>query len=391
VRILYCAIDQVVPGTKGGSVHVRAVADGLAALGHEVHVLAQSGTGGFPMGGARWHEMRPPLGSNRLRLARAGRVGAIARALKPDVVMERYFNFGGEGMRAASRVGALAVLEVNAPVVDYAGSPKRLLDRLLLVEPMRRWREWQCRRAGLVVSPSRAILPGWLPADRIVEVEWGADTDRFRPGAAGPVPFERRPGDLVAVFAGAFRPWHGAIHLVEAMRRIETTGTPAVRAVLAGDGPELPRVREAARGLERVTFAGAVAHDTMPALLAAADVGVAPFDVHAHAPLSIAFYWSPLKVFEYMASGLPVVAPDIAGLRRIVTDGREGALYDPADGGALARTLERLRDPALRRRLGDAARERAVRDFSWAGHCLRLAAAMQRALEARGRARSAGS
>jgi glycosyltransferase involved in cell wall biosynthesis len=387
MRILYCAIDQVVPGTNGGSVHVRAVADGLAALGHEVHVLAQRGAGGFPSGGAHWHEMGPPLGSNRLRMARAGRVAAIAHTLKPDVVMERYFNFGGEGMRTASRVGALAVLEVNAPILDYPGSPKRLLDRLLVVEPMRRWREWQCRIADLVVSPSRAILPAWLPADRVVQLEWGADTDRFRPDALGVVPFERAPRDVVAVFAGAFRPWHGAVHLVEAMRHIEADGTPAIRAVLAGDGPELPRVRDAARGLSRVTFVGPVDHDAMPALLASSDVGVAPFDVSAHPPLSLAFYWSPLKIFEYMASGLPVVAPGIEGIRRIVTDGEQGALYDPADAGALARTLERLTDPRLRRRLGSAARERAVREFSWSGHCRQLQAAIARAL-ASGRAAS---
>jgi glycosyltransferase involved in cell wall biosynthesis len=299
------------------------------------------------------------------------------------VVMERYFNFGGEGMRAASRTNALAVLEVNAPIVDYPRSPKRLLDRLLLVEPMRRWRDWQCRVAGLVVSPRREILPGWLPADRVVELEWGADTDRFRPGAPGVVPFDRKPGEVVAVFAGAFRAWHGAVHLVEAMRRIEAGGTRAISAVLAGDGPELPRVRDAARGLSRVTFTGAVDHDAMPPLLAAADVGVAPFDVSAHAPLSLAFYWSPLKVFEYMASGLPVVAPDIEGIRRIVTDGQQGALYDPADSGGLARTLGRLLDPELRRRLGAAARERAVREFGWADHCRRLQAAMARALASR--------
>jgi len=248
---------------------------------------------------------------------------------------------------------------------------------------MRRWRDWQCRVAGLVVSPSRAILPDWLPADRVVELEWGADTDRFRPGAPGAAPFARRRGDVVAVFAGAFRAWHGAIHLVDAMRRLEANGASAVHAVLAGDGPELPRVRDAARGLGRVTFTGAVDHDVMPALLASADIGVAPFDVSAHAPLSLAFYWSPLKVFEYMASGLPVVAPDIEGIRRIVADGREGALYDPADAGALARTLERLQDSAVRQRLGAAARDRAVNEFSWSGHCRRLEAAMERVLASR--------
>jgi glycosyltransferase involved in cell wall biosynthesis len=383
MKILYCAIDQVVPGTNGGSVHVQAVAEGLAALGHEVHVLVQPGAGGFPPGAVRWHEMAPPLGSARLRLLRAGRVAALARTLRPDVVMERYFNFGGEGVRAARTCGALSVLEVNAPVVDYPGSPKRLLDRVLLVEPMRRWRDWQCRAADVILSPSRAILPAWLPDERVVKIEWGADTDRFRPGAIGVVPFERKPGAVTAVFAGAFRPWHGAVHLVNAIRQLRERGVGNVSAVLAGDGPEAPRVRRAAEGLDGVIFTGPVAHDAMPALLAAADIGVAPFDVAAHAPLSIAFYWSPLKVFEYMASGLPVVAPAIDGMQRIVEDGTEGVLYDPSDPRALATALERLTDGELRRRLGSAARARAVGEFSWAGHCTRLEDALAQALALR--------
>jgi glycosyltransferase involved in cell wall biosynthesis len=115
----------------------------------------------------------------------------------------------------------------------------------------------------------------------------------------------------------------------------------------------------------------------MPAALGAADIGVAPFDVEAHPPLALGFYWSPLKIFEYMAAGLPVVAPAVDRLPSLVADEREGLLYSPRPG-ALAAALERLADPALRERLGRAARERAVREYSWKTHCERLDAAIQR-------------
>jgi glycosyltransferase involved in cell wall biosynthesis len=96
-----------------------------------------------------------------------------------------------------------------------------------------------------------------------------------------------------------------------------------------------------------------------------------------HPPLSLAFYWSPLKVFEYMASGLPVVAPRIERLDTLVRNGSEGLLYTPRSPEALADTLLRLADPALRRALGRAARDRAVRDYSWKAHCTALAAGIE--------------
>jgi len=150
-----------------------------------------------------------------------------------------------------------------------------------------------------------------------------------------------------------------------------------------GDGPELAGVRSEAQGIGGVVFTGALAHAMMPACLAAADIGVAPFDVTAHRPLSLGFYWSPLKIFEYMAAGLPVVAPSVDRLPSLVSHAREGLLYDPAFPGALASALERLTDPALRQSYGRAARERAVRDYSWAAHCRALEAAIVRAREAR--------
>jgi glycosyltransferase involved in cell wall biosynthesis len=318
--------------------------------------------------------MAAPGRRPQLRLLRSAAVRRTVERVRPHVVIERYHNFGGEGIRAARRVGARVVLEVNAPIVDHPGSRKQIVDRALLVEPLRRWREWQCARADLFVTPSRAVLPDWIPAARVLEIEWGADTERFRPDVRGPLPFERPPG-ILAVFSGAFRAWHGAIHLVEAIRQLRAEGIQDVTALFVGRGPEWDAVRGAARGLPAV-FTGMLAHDAVPAVLASADVGVAPFDPARHGALAIDFYWSPLKLFEYMASGLPVLTPRIPRLARLVEHGREGLLYDSSVPGSLATALRALRDRDVRARMGAAARARAVRDFSWRAHCARLDAAI---------------
>jgi glycosyltransferase involved in cell wall biosynthesis len=383
MRILYAAIDQKVPGTVGGSTHVAAVAEALAALGHDVHVLATPGAGRFPaMPRLQWTAMSPPLGAKGMRWMKRHAVMAVAHEFKPDVVIERYYNFGGEAIAAGRALNVTTVLEVNAPVIDYPNSTKAFLDKLLVFEPMRRWREALCANADLIVTPSAGILPRATPASKVVELEWGADTTRFHPGAEGRAPFQRQ-APTVAVFAGAFRNWHGAIGFVRAMRQLEERGRRDIAAILIGDGPERAAAQAAARGLERVECVGAIPNRDMPAALAAADIGVAPFDVGAHRPLSLGFYWSPLKIFEYMAAGLPVVAPAVDRIPRLVCHEQEGILYDPAAPGSLADALERLSDRWVRQRMSAAARERAVRDYSWSVHCQALVAAIERVVQPR--------
>lgn len=379
LRILYAALDQTVPGTLGGSVHVQSVAEGLAALGHDVHVATQPG-GPWPAGGAHWHPMGPPLGRPQLRWLSRSRLTTLAREIGADLIIERYYNFGGEGVLAAHDLDVPAVLEVNAPIIDAPGSVKQRLDRALLVEPMRRWRDRLCRMTTLFVTPSASILPAWIDRSRVLEIEWGADVDHFRPNAAGDAPFAPDPNRVTCVFAGAFRSWHGAIHLSAALARLHAAGDHRFAGVLIGEGPERADVERAARGVPAVQFTGRVPHERMPAALGHAHIGVAPFDPIKHAPLRLGFYWSPLKIFEYMAVGLPVVAPAIDRLRKLVGHEREGLLYDADDPRGLDRAIVALADPDLRQRLGTAARDRVVRDFSWTAHCRALESRIQAVL-----------
>jgi glycosyltransferase involved in cell wall biosynthesis len=305
-------------------------------------------------------------------------MAALARDVRADVVIERYYNFGGEGVLAARRLDVPAVLEVNAPIVDYPGSFKTTIDHALLVEPFRRWRDRLARLTDLFVTPSVTMLPAWIDRGRVLEAEWGADTDRFKPGRSEPAPFAGEPGRIWTVFAGAFRAWHGAVHLPAALGRLHRAGEHRLGAVLVGDGPERPAAERAAAGTPAIQFVGRIPHQELARYLSHADIGVAPFDPARHPPLQLGFFWSPLKIFEYMAAGLPVVAPRLPRLAQLIEHDREGLLYDPTDPHGLDTALVALTNPARRQQLGAAARERAVREFSWDAHCAKLEARLRK-------------
>ncbi len=159
-------------------------------------------------------------------------------------------------------------------------------------------------------------------------------------------------------FVGTFRPWHAPQELVTAAARL-VAGGDRVRLLLVGDGPLRGEVLAAAQAAGIPYEAtGAVAPKEVPALLARADIACAPY------PAGDA-YFSPLKVFEYLAAGLPTVSAAVADLPRLLRP--EEALLTPAgDVDALTDALRMLvRDPGARERLGRAGRAAARERFSW--------------------------
>ncbi|HEX8599618.1 MAG TPA: glycosyltransferase family 4 protein [Chloroflexia bacterium] len=383
--MLYVAGAVEAFGTSGGSIHIQEVACGLQQLGHKVLVLSRQSEGepvrgqlecGLPVSGLRWHKEFAMLGLPKVRRAIQG--------FRPDVVMERFYNFAGAGVMLARWQGIPSLLEVNAPMMDPPGSLKTRLDNLLLGS-MRRWAATQGRWSDAIVTPLATTVPPEVSRQKIHELPWGANVECFDPARRLQGAAKQALADVfgltldypVAVFLGSFRRWHGVEHFAEAARRLVQGGS-GISFLAVGGGPELEglKTRVASWGLPpgRFVFTGPQPHERIPELLSLADIGIAPFDVASHAPLAeFGFYWSPLKVFEYMAMALPVITIDIPPLNEIVREEREGLLFCTGDVGGLASALHRLvEDPGLRDRLGASARQRVVANYSWQAHCAAL-------------------
>ena len=376
MRILYVATDQVVPGSTGGSIHVLEVARGLAARGHEVEAVIHD-AGGAPEpqseGRLTWRRIRWTPEHRFFRLRARPQVERLARAFGAEAVIERYYNFGGEGILTAERLALPSLLEVNSPLVDPAGSLKAALDAALLVRPMRRHRERLATLASALIAPILEIVPAFARGKTEV-VTWGANVESFSPARRDDAVRARLgiPASAVAIlFSGSFRPWHG-VHVFEAAAR-RLRAREDLFFVLAG-GPEAGPASDF-RGVRL----GKLAYQAMPEVTAACDIGVAPYDTARLRDLSLGFFWSPLKIFEYMASGLPTLTIPRPPLTEIVRDNQEGAFFEEANPDDLARALGALGDDrALRRRLGANARARVVERYSWAKHCEQIETVLKR-------------
>jgi glycosyltransferase involved in cell wall biosynthesis len=393
--LLYVASGIAVPGAYGGSTHTLEVASGLAALGHEVHVVAQHPARQLAallrpqtvtLDRLQLHYIDLP---KSLSLLAYSSIARLVRRLRPDALIERYYNLAGAGMLAAGRAGVPSLLEVNALIVDPPAVFKRRLDDRL-GRPLQRWALAQCRMAARIVTPLHTTVPPEIERAKIVELPWGANVDLFRRERQGGDPRALRaelgiPDDrALVVFLGSFRAWHGVRDFVGAGIKLLEAGEP-VHLLLIGDGPERAAAEaQTGRWRTQFTFAGSIDHQRVPQLLALADVGVAPFNTAPHPALRAAgFFWSPLKIYEYMAMSLPVVTADLPPLDRTIREGQEGALFREGDVDDLAAAIRRVLHAPDREAMGQRARERVVACYSWARHCQELDRILQAMAEQR--------
>lgn len=265
-------------------------------------------------------------------------------------------------MGHARSANICGLLEVNAPLVEEQKQRRSLVDESSAEATAGRIFEAASGLLAVSREVAEYLVRSGVQRDRILVTPNGVDGDRF----ANPVQpaRERRPDQFTIGFVGTLKPWHGLDHLLDAMDRLYRDD-PTVRLLIVGDGPLRESVQDdlLSRGAglaAAAEFVGSVAHDEIPAWLTSMDAVVAPY------PDLPGFYFSPLKLFEYMASGRPVVASRIGQVAEIIEDGVNGILTTPGDAASLAEALRRLRvDRSLGERVGRAAQQEISDNHSW--------------------------
>jgi|SRR5579863_2267216 len=368
MRILY---SHRIQSRDGQSVHVEELVAALRGLGHEVLVVGPGFYAKAEFGGEsglvatvrsrlpRWVGELAELAYNvpawwRLRRA--------SLRFHPHLIYERNNLYFLAGTLVARRTGIPLFVEVNAPLADERGRHGGL-GLPWLASRLERFVWQSADRVFAVTGVLKAMIgAAGVPAERIEVVPNAIDPSRFaslpaRPAVAEPV---------VLGFVGFVRDWHGLDAVITAM-----AADPAMRLelIIVGDGPAVPtlRAQAAASGVgDRVQFKGLAPHEAIPGLVAGFDIALQPRAVA---------YASPLKLFEYMAAGKAIVAPDQPNIREVLTDGETALLFDPASSDAMWGAIRRLAvDVGLRGRLGAAARaEIGRRDYTWRANAARVA------------------
>jgi glycosyltransferase involved in cell wall biosynthesis len=385
VDLLYLA-DIRLPLERANGVQTVSTCHALAARGHRVTLLVRPDTAADARDPLAFYGLEPLEGFTIARVPVAGpaplrRARYLASAVRRSLAMPRPSLVFTRDLGVASLVARVPrpgrpplVYESHgyAPTVSalmptlHARAASASAAKLARLERRER-RVWASADGYVTLTAAHAaeLADRFGPRAALAVVPDGARLEANRTFAwAGPR--ARRP---VVAYAGHLYPWKGVDVLIEALARL-----PEVDGRIVGGHPreqDLARLTAlaASRGLaDRVRFTGLVPPRAVADALADADVLVLP---NVHTEVS-ARYTSPLKLFEYLAAGRPIVASRLPALGEILEDGVNALLVTPGDPQAIADAVRRLaNDLPLAVRLAARAFADAER-YTWARRAERL-------------------
>ncbi len=373
MRILY---HHRIRSKDGQFVHLMELVRALRRLGHEVII---SGPGdieneafGTDSASVSFLKRRVPKPIYELlelgySIPDALRLMSAARRVKPDVIYERYNLFCASGIWTKRLLGIPLLLEINAPLYE-----ERNRFGGIWATQLAEWSEkfaWTQADAALPVTEvlaQKVRARGTAPS-RISVIQNGIDELVFKslPSKAEAQAKLGLKDTLVLGFVGFMRDWHG---LDRVLRFMAAHPDRNMHAVFVGDGPDRSRLEAIARDVgitHRLTMTGVLQRHEIPAAIAAFDVALQP---------DVVEYASPLKLFEYMAAGSAIVAPDTANIREVLQHSHDALLFDRADQNDFISSVERLCfDDELRDAIGKNAKSTILtRRLTWTANAERV-------------------
>lgn len=396
-RVLYSAFD-VVPSPKGASTHVAQFVSGLAEGGYDVTLVTPRAPGLAEeerFCGARLLRVGTPGSGNFLgRALEFGEAtAAIAATQGPfDVVHYRSFWSGlplllhqeRHGYRTVFEANSLAAVELPFHYPALRGSPT--LEKIRALELL------TLTGSDAVVCVSK-VSRGYLtslgvPAGRVHVIPNGVDPDQF-----AATPLLSLDGRVpVALYVGTLADWQGLSTIISALPRILARRPMTLRIVGRGRSRQRKDVAKRIHKLgldEHVSVEPGVPHHEVPALIASADIALAPLSYNER---NVVQGCCPLKVLEYASCGRPMVASNLPVVRELLREGRDALLVPPDAPEALAAAVLRLlEDERLRTRLAARAARRVRELFTWKRAQSRLLKTYEKLLSPAGRPRRSGA
>lgn len=285
--------------------------------------------------------------------------------IQPDIILQQHARYSQVGVRLGQKYRVPVFLDDITPIWEEERHYIRHFKSL--ARQMRR-KVFSLATGLIAVSPDmqQQLRSEGVPDAKIHLVPNGVDCMLFDPAAT---PDTVRAaygldGKVVVGYVGGIQAWHGLDAFLEvAFSLIECIPNVHFMLVLGDDPGKVYEGLVRDRGLSsRFTFSGHIPHTEVPLYLKAMDIAVLP-DIYA--------YMSPLKIYEYMVMGKPVIAPNRSVLLEdMIKDGEHGLLFEPDDSEAMKQAiLQLIADPALRQELGSQGRKSALTHFSWSCQC----------------------
>jgi len=389
VKILY---HHRIASKDGQFVHIEELTNALKKRGHEIIMVGPGivDSDGFGSEGGFVSKLKRYVPGALYELMELGyslhaflKLRKAVRQHKPDCLYERYNLYLLSGVWLKKRFGLPMLLEVNAPLFQERSK----YDGIAL-PGLARWTEQQTWCNASMVLPVTQVLAdqveqAGVSRERILVIHNGINPQRFS-ADDNDTEIRQKLGledKLVLGFTGFVREWHRLDRVVELLKP-DQHGMQK-HLLLVGDGPARKQIEDRARALgveHAVTITGVIEREDVSKYVACFDIALQP---------DVVEYASPLKLFEYLALGRAIVAPNTANIREILVHEQSALLFEPGEEEDFLRTVERLlEDPELRDRIGHGARQMITeREFTWDANARKVEERFQALIDRAGRKR----